>query len=234
VLWTHNDEGAELFAVDTRGGVLGRFRLDAAAGDPEDLAIAACQTGWCLYLSDTGDNQERRADGDARILGVREPDGLAEEGSLRADVFPLRLPDGPRDFEAIFVLPGERVFFITKGRNHAVTVYRYPGELRPELVTLEEVQRLTDGAQPLVDQVTGASASLDGSLVAVRTYRALRFYGTAGNQLRARSDGLVNLRPLEEIQGEGVAVEAGGDVWLTSEGGPLGGPASLTGLTCRV
>jgi len=234
LLWTHNDEGSDLFALDTLGTVLARFTLSARARDPEDLAVAACAGGSCLYLADTGDNDERREPGDARILRVREPEAVPGGGRLDADVFPVRFPEGPRDIEAIFVLPGERVYLVTKGRRDAVSVYRYPGALRADTVTLEEVQRLSDGAQSLLDQVTGASTTAAGDVVAVRTYQALRFFDVRDGRLVLREGGVVNLRPLEEVQGEGVALGAGGAVWLTSEGGPLGGPAALRGLRCRL
>lgn len=42
------------------------------------------------------------------------------------------LPDGPRDIEAMYVLPTDQIFFVTKGRNHPVTIYRYPSPLRSE------------------------------------------------------------------------------------------------------
>ena len=74
----------------------------------------------------------------------------------------MRLPDGPRDIEALLVLPGERVLVVTKGRNDPVTVYRYPGALRPDTVTLEEVQRLSDGPRILPRQVTGGAVSRRG------------------------------------------------------------------------
>ncbi len=234
VYWTHNDGDSELYAVGPSGSVLGRFPLSVRPRDLEDIAAAECAEGGpCLYLADTGDNEERRADGDARILRVAEPDPAAR-GVLTVDVFPVRFPEGARDVEAIFVLPGGRVHLVSKGRSHAVTVYRYPGPLRPGVVTLEEVQRLTSGAQSLLDQVTGASATALGGLVAIRTYRALSFFRVVDGALAPLAGGIVNLRPLEEIQGEGVGLGQGGLVLLTSEGGPLGGPAALSMLRCGV
>lgn len=246
VVWTHIDERGFVYAVDAGGRVLGAFPLgprepaddgddgDWRDGDWEDMEIATCgPRASCLYFADTGDNQERRPDGSARIVRVPEPDPSAP-GPLEADVFPIRLPDGPRDIEAMFVLPGERVHLITKGRQDALTVYRYPSPLRPDTVTLEEVQRLSTGPRSLLSQVTGASASPDGSVVAVRTYQSLEFFGVQADTLARRPNGLVNLRSLEEIQGEAVAVGADGRVVLTSEGGPLGDPASMRVLTCQV
>ncbi len=231
VFWTHNDGGAEIFAVDRAGRVLSRHTFDVEPHDLEDIAAAPCADGSpCLYLADTGDNTERRPQ--VRLLRLPEPT-LGAFGRLEAEVFPVRFPDGPRDTEAVYVLPGERVFLVSKGRNHAVTVYRYPPPLRGDTVTLEEVQRLTGGAQPLLDQVTGGSASSSGLTVVLRTYQALRFYGLRGDSLAAVPNGVVNLRTLGEIQGEGVSLAADGSIVLTSEGGPLGGPAALSQLRCQ-
>lgn len=234
VLWTHNDDGSTLFALDTTGALRGSAPVRPRLRDWEDLATAPCEVhASCLYMADTGDNAERRSDGSIKILRVAEPGLPLPEGPLRAEAFPIRLPDGPRDIEALFVLPGEQVHLVTKGRNHAVTVYRYPPPLRPDTVTLVEVQRLTDGAQPLANQVTGASALADGTIVAIRTYQTLAFYAVEGDTLAPRIDGLVNLRTLQEAQGEAVALGSDGLVILTSEAGFFGGGGSMNILRCR-
>lgn len=235
VLWTHNDGDSDLFAMDRTGRVLARFAVAGGFSDWEDIEIGACvESATCLYLADTGDNGEGRPAGDIRILRVAEPTLGSATAVLEADVFPIRLPDGPRDVEALFVLPGEVPYLVTKGANHPVTVYRYPGLLRPDTVTLEEVQRLTDGPEQLLNRVTGASASPDGRRVAVRTYQSMRFYRVEEGSLMPAEDGFVNLRTLREIQGEGVGLGPDGLAVLTSEGGPLGGPPSLRLLRCRL
>lgn len=231
VLWSHSDNGPPLYAIDREGHIVATFPIERRLRDWEDIEISRCAAGTCLYLADTGDNAENRRPGRIKILRVAEPD-MSSPGPLEPDVLPIRLPDGPRDIEAMFVLPGERIHLITKGRHDPVTVYKYPLPLRPDTVTLEEVQRLTDGPQPLLSQVTGASASADGSIVAVRTYESLRFYRVQADTLAAVPGGLANLRTLEEVQGEGVGLGPDGEVVLTSEGGPLGGPASLRILRC--
>jgi hypothetical protein len=234
VLWTHNDDGSRLFAIDADGRVLSERSVQPELRDWEDIEVAPWAAGeWCLFCADAGDNAERREPGRARIMRVREP-GLSADGAAPAEVFPIRFPDGPRDVEALFVLPGERVHVVTKGRQDPVTVYRYPGALRPDTVTLEEVQRLGDGREPLLAQVTGASATPDGRRVAIRTYQSLQFYAVEADTLVALRNGLVNLRTLEEIQGEGVGLGDAGQVVLTSEGGPLGGPPSLRSLRCQL
>ena len=243
-MWTHNDGNSDLYALDRSGRILDRLDVSERLRDWEDIEIGPCEVGgYCLYLADTGDNRERRPGGQTRILRLVEPEvtkavagtpAVATARSITGDAFPIRLPDGPRDIEALFVLPGEVPYLVTKGRDEANTVYRYPPPLRPDTVTLEEVQRLTPGPVALLDRVTGASASPDGGWVAVRTYQALQFYQVVADTLAPVDGGLVNLRTLQEIQGEAVSIGPDGAVVLTSEGGPLGGPPSLRVLRCRM
>jgi hypothetical protein len=235
VFWTHADGGRPtLYAVDSAGSLLSAVTVETAQlTDWEDVALAPCGEVDCLYLADSGDNDERREQ--LRILRIREP--VPEPGSelhVTAEVFRVRLPDGPRDIEAIFVLPGERVHLVSKGRNDAVTVYRYDGALRGESVTsLTAVQHLSEGPRMLPRQVTGAAASADGGIVAIRTYESLLFYRVTGDSLAPVADGTVNLRTLGEGQGEGVGVGEGGIVALSSESGPARERGSLALLRCE-
>ena len=151
---------------------------------------------------------------------------------MAAESFPLRLPDGPRDIEALLVFPGERVYVVTKGRNHPVTVYRYPPPLRPDTVTLEQVQQLTSRARITPRQVTGGAVDPRGGVLALRTYESLQFYHLDGDTLAAIDGALVNLYSLQEGQGEGVGIGLDGLVALTSEGGIAGGPGSMTLIHC--
>jgi hypothetical protein len=233
VFWSHGDGGdPSLFAVDSAGVLLARVRLETdELVDWEDVALAACGQGDCLYVADVGDNLERRDL--IRVLRVREPDPRGD-ATVPAEVFRMRLPEGARDIEAIFVLPGERLHLVSKGVNHPVSIYRYPGALRTDSVArLEETQRLSDGPRALPRQVTGAGASRDGGRVAIRTYEALILYRVEGDSLAPLEEGTVNLRTLAESQGEGVAVGDDGRIALTSEAGPAGRRGSLAVLRCR-
>ncbi|MDP2957168.1 MAG: hypothetical protein Q8N53_12165 [Longimicrobiales bacterium] len=228
--WTHNDALSVLFAVDGAGAVVARFPVLPKLRDWEDVAVAGCpQGGSCLYLADLGDNYEERTHG--LILRLPEPDP-AQPDTLRPEVFPVRLPEGARDIEALLVLPGERILVVTKGRNHPVTVYRYPGALRPDTVVLEPVQLLSEGPRIFPRQVTGGAVSPRGGLVALRTYESLQFYRVASDTLIRVEGGLVNLRPLSEPQGEGVGIGLDGAIVLASEGGPAGAPGSLSFMRC--
>ena len=259
-IWTHDDSGDDprLVAVDTGGRSLAILRpTPIRRVDWEALERADCRSGRCIWIADTGDNQERRQN--ATLYRLPEPDPAGDDAgpeevelSARAVAFPVEFPDGPRDVEALFVLPGQRVHLVTKGRNDPVTVYRYPLPLRPgERVTLEPVQQLTDEPALLPDQVTGAAAGPDGTAVVVRTYRALTFYrvgagvseggppdgaagGDGGALLQPLPGGSVDLTSLREAQGEGVAWLEGDRLALVSEAGPGGSRGGLRLLECEI
>lgn len=237
VLWVHNDsEGSpSLYALSTDGALLAEIELPAAGTqyDWEDLAIGPCPTGDCLYIGDIGDNLHQRDD---RAL-LRIPEPLPRGGTVGAvERFPIAYPDGPRDAEALFVMPDTTLFIISKGRTGPVTLYRYPPPLRAgRPVTLERVQELTPGLMQLPDLVTGASATEDGSFVAVRTYSHLQLYRFDADTLAAVwPDRGFDLAPLAEPQGEGVTVGPDGTVYLVSETGPDSRPAPLSRLSCRL
>ncbi len=240
VFWTHNDAGSVLFAVDREGQLRARYPLDTRLLDWEDIAVSMCESdGSCLYLADLGDNYEERETQRRPIIKILrlpepDPDAVPDGETLATTSFPVRLPDGERDIEALLVLPGERVHVVTKGRNHPVTVYRYPPPLRQDTVVLEEVQRLTERARILPRQVTGGAVAPRGTVLALRTYESLQFYGLDADTLVPLENGLVNLRPIQEGQGEGVGIGLDGLVVLTSEGGPGGGPGGMTRMQCRL
>src|SRR5690606_1939925 len=179
VYWTHNDSGSEpvIFAIDSTGAILARVRVEGATNvDWEDVALGPCPAGDCLYVADTGDNQERR---DHAVI-YRIPEPAPRDGrSAPAERFPFRFPDRPQDAEALFILPDPEptAYIVTKGRAGPVTVYRYPPPFDPDrIVELEPVQTFDPGPMPLGRQVTGADATPDGRWVAIRSYDSLRFH----------------------------------------------------------
>lgn len=219
LFWTHNDSGGdpELFAIDSAGRIAARVRVDGArATDWEDVEAGPCGSGHCLFAADIGDNAGRR--GHVTIYEVPEP-APGDAAAAAARVVHARYPEGPRDAEGLFALPDGRLFVVTKGRQDDVTVYRIPPPAGPgDTVTMERVVRLHPHPPSFIDQATAATASPDGRWIAVRTYRTLYLYPA---RILAGGDDpsplAVDLLPLAERQGEAVALDDDGTVWLTSE-----------------
>ena len=238
VYWTHNDTGRGLFAIDASGAIVAEFTLDVSLTDWEDIAVQTCDGGGsCLYLADVGDNYERRAAGQIRILRLPEPviGSTSSRDTLATRIFPLALPGGAHDIEALAVLPGERLYLVSKGRNEPVTVYRYPGPLQADTtVLLEQVQLLSDRPRFLSRQISGAAVDPETHVVAVRSYGAIQFFRMDGDSLAHLPAGDVSLMEVQQGQGEGVGFGLGGLVALTAEAGPGGGDGNLMFLRCSI
>jgi hypothetical protein len=232
--WTLNDDGPpQLFGIDSTGLIRTRVRIgNAAAGDWESLASSPCAQGSCLYIGDVGDNLRSRG-----TVGVyRLPEPVLGQLEVAAEAFAFRYPDGPHDAEAIFVLPGEQLYVLTKGRSEPLTLYRYPGALRAGTVpTLEVVLYLSRSFVQLPAMITGAGATADGQWMVVRTYSRLQLYRFDREALVPQlADGGLDLTPLREFQGEGVDVRADGTVVLVSEKGLDQGSAPVSLVRCAL
>jgi hypothetical protein len=234
LLWTISDDGPPvLFALDSTGSVRNRVAVrNARNQDWESLAVARCGTVTCLYIGDLGDNLYRRPQ--VQVYRVPEP-GPADK-IVTADAFQFHYPDGSHDAEALFVLPGEHVFVVTKGRREPITVYHYPGPLRTDSsMILEPVQQLSASFVQLPEMVTGAGSTPDGQWIALRTYSSVQLYHLLDGQLVPQLPGRgIALDSLHESQGEGIDIAADGTIALISEQGLDEAPAPLSATRCRI
>jgi hypothetical protein len=232
-LWTHNDSGQPiLYALDERGTVTARVRVDGAAvEDWEALSIGPCAGGSCLFVADIGDNAANRRS----ITIYRIPEPAANEQSARvAATITAVYPDGAHDAEALFVTPDGAIIIVTKGETGPVSVYRAPANAGSR-VTLERIGVPLLPKADAASRVTDAAISPDGQLVALRTTTGLTFYRAASflkGQWQEASR--VDLRPLREPQGEGLALGANNTVYLAGEGGGKGQAGTLARFTCAV
>jgi hypothetical protein len=237
-LWTHNDSGQPvLFMLDARGGVTGRIQLSGATVDDwEAISAGACPTGSCLYVGDIGDNNATRDL--ITVYRLTEPGDTpsgAAASTAAVDVFHARYPDGAHDAETLLVTPDAGLYIVTKGSTGPVAIYRFPGDPRPDGRTVQ-LQRIgqprSSGPVRGDEQITDGAVSSDGARVVLRTHEALYFYRTAqllaGNWSGAE---IVNLKPVGEAQGEGVAFGANNEIYLVGEGGGSR-PGSFAHLTC--
>jgi hypothetical protein len=231
-LWTHNDSGEPMVAsVDARGAVTGRVRLTGAAvEDWEAIAVGPCGTGSCLHIGDIGDNQAQRK----RITVYRLPEPEGATGSAPvADVFHATYPDGAQDAETLLVDGDGRLYVVTKGETGPIGIYRFPGQLKSGATVMLERVGSGTGKADAASRITDGAVSPDGQWAALRTRSALTFYRTSdllAGQWRAANR--VDLTPLHEPQGEGVALGGDNTVYLAGEGGGKGQPGSFARFSC--
>lgn len=234
VLWTHNDSGHEpfLFAIDSTGRTLGKVLVTGARLiDWEDMASGPCDAGDCLFIGDIGDNQARRDF--ISIYLVPEP-LPTDTATAPAQVLNLRYPDGPRDAEAMFVLPTGDLYLITKGRRDSIALYRLPKAARSDsTLILERGRALGPRPSDGDDRVTGASASGDGLRVAIRTYRTLVVFAATDLLGQGKPLKTVDTRAIHQRIGESVALDDSSSMWLSTEGGGARPPA-LARIACTL
>ncbi len=233
-LWTHNDSGdAVVFALDTAGKVVGRVQLTGAkVEDWEAIAVGPCPGGSCVYVADIGDNDANRK----QLTIYRFPEPASANGTTAVkESFQATYPDGAQDAEALLAAPDGRLYIVTKGETGAVALYRFPGELRPG--TAHRLERVGEprasGKAAAGERITDGSVSPDGNWVVLRSREKAWFYRAAelfaGSWKPARE---LDLAPVREPQGEGVAIAADGTVYLAGEGGGKKQPGTFATLTC--
>ncbi|MEN8375697.1 MAG: hypothetical protein ABFS34_09635 [Gemmatimonadota bacterium] len=234
ILWTHNDSGGEasLAALDLAGRTLGVVGIPGARNrDWEALSAGPCAEGSCLFIGDIGDNLNERDP--VTIYRVTEPPVDASR-SARARAWSLTYPGGPRDAEGLAVHPATgEVWIVSKGRAHAIEVFRVPlGDESAEVVA-DPVIALTNRPVTPGRMITGATFSPDGRWLLVRSYTELFFLpvddaGVPGPPARPT----VDLAPLGERQGEAVEAFADGWVYFTSEARLSGAAPVLSRASC--
>jgi hypothetical protein len=193
VAWTHGDSGTGnwLFAVDRRGHVLARLRVDGAQNvDWEDIAL---DDAGHLWLADVGNNASDRRD--LALHRITEPDpraGLEQvtvDRSVRfryADQLEHGKPRSNFDAESLMWWDA-RLWLLTKHRGDCSTkLYRFPtlaeldahgdDELVLEpLASFELGDALGQGypASPFPCQASAADASPQAGKWALLSYDAI-------------------------------------------------------------
>ena len=232
-IWSHNDSGQPIvYGLDERGKVTARLRLTGATvEDWEAVAVGPCPSGSCLFVGDIGDNDAARKQ--ITIYRVPEPDGNAETVNV-TDVFHATYPDGPHDAETLMVAPDGVLYIVTKGDTGPVSIYRFPRESKAgATVRLERIGKPLNSGKSNDARITDGSLSPDGTWMLLRTKFRISFYRTAdvvaGNWREIRG---VDMKPLGEPQGEGIAISSDDTVYVAGEGGGKGQAGTFARFTC--
>ncbi|MEO5800590.1 MAG: hypothetical protein ABIS00_14215 [Gemmatimonadales bacterium] len=229
LFWTIDDSGnpPDLYAVDSTGALKADFALTGATNvDWEEVAVGPCGAGRCVYIADTGDNNERRKN--ATIYRVTEP-AIIPDPRVGArpltGVESIRLvyPDQPHDVEAMAVTSSGEILLVTKGRSRGILVFSVPASAWGSTRTVTPQRR---DSLPIVAaggmgrEVTGMALSPDGKRVVVRTYRDLYPFTIAGDGSFVPMGKPTGCDILgREPQGEGITFLNDRQLLLTSERG---------------
>jgi len=239
ILWSMNDSSTPVvIALDTMGRILNSVRITGAdVNNWEDVSVAPCGNGSCLYVADTGNGGGTQRN-DVVLYRVPEP-APTDARTPPATVFNAAYPaDEDHEAEAVFVADGQ-LYLVTKG--HPSLVFRFPRRMDAgTLATLERVgevptERFLATAIRRQTRITDAETSPDGKWVAMRTNKALLLYRTT-DVTAGHFDTFwhLDLASLDEAQGEGVAMSNEGDVYLAGEGGGHGLPGTFAHLKCSL
>ena len=238
LLWSLNDSAEPaVIALSTTGQMKRQVRVTGAAiRDWEALSVGPCPGGSCLYVGDIGDDGAKRM----QLTVYRVPEPKEDDAATApADTFVFAYPDKAHDAESLFVTADQNLFIISKG--HPTVLYRAPRDARPGTVaTLAKVAELPvdtflDDRDRRRSRITDAETTPDGEWVAMRTNSDLLLLRTRELVNGKMNDVWhVDLRPLDETQGEGVAISNAGDIYLAGEGGGHGLPGTFAHLKCQL
>ncbi|WP_137294342.1 hypothetical protein [Nocardioides dongxiaopingii] len=198
---TVNDSGdtGQVFTVDpATGDTVG---VTTWSGDPTDVEAVAPAGDGEVWVADIGDNLAARQ----RVTVSRVPVG---RGDRDVDVvaYELDYPGPPQDAETLMVEPGSgRLVVVTKG-VFGGEVFVGPDVLDP------------DGPNPMRRAGVALGIATDGSFFPDGRHVVVRGYGSAAVYTWPDLDEVGRFDLPAQQQGEGIAVDEDGAVFVSSEG----------------
>lgn len=224
VLWMHNDSGGGpiVYAASVTGEPLGRFELETATFDWEDMSIGpGPEPGRdYLYLGDIGDNFHFRPS--ILIHRIAEPNPDPEGGFIGSvDEINLIYPEPGHDSESMFVDPitGDLLVITKPEAGGEALIYSAPAV---ELVDGNSVDLVEIGRFQL-DQgsfVTAADIDSSGALIVFRGYNEVWMWQRTDLELAETFATEPCRTPsTAEVQGEAISFSGDGYSYYTmSEG----------------
>lgn len=236
-----NDSGdkARIYLTDSTGKFLSKFQFHKKKlKDTEALAYGPCAADQCLIVGDIGDNDAKRKN--VGIYFIKETENFAKDVTPILS-FTLTYPDGPRDAEAMILLPSGDLMIVAKEK---AGVYVLP---KSEMAASGEKVLIKRGTLPLEKWlpqserrgrlITDMGIDLKRQVVGLLTYVGAieiplaKFSDLAAvdSWLPGTDYALVNLRPL--IQQETLTYSNGRFIWSSEI--PIGTEAPMNSLTCK-
>ena len=240
-IWFINDSGnkSELIAFDFAEDKSTRVNVkDMKNRDWEDLEAFTIDGEPWLAIADVGDNRGKRREVYIHLLP--EPESLDASVRIHTTIA-LTYADHARDVESMAIDSLTRTIYLLSKRDKVPLLFRVPlpvpeqgATLRAEAEELGEVSSIPEpSTQELMlfsrygkyrSQPTGmsflADADADAPRIAVMTYRGAYLAPLAEDRdwLRALNESLCPVATPLLPQGESIAFDASGRLYVTSEG----------------
>lgn len=197
---TINDSGdsGRVFTVSPETGQT--VAVTSWDGEPTDVESIAPLPGGDVLVGDIGDNEEARDS--VELLQVP----FGEDGAVDPTTYDLTYPDGPHDAETLLVQPVTGQVLIVD-KDIIGRMYAAPDHLDPD-----GTNRLRLRGDDLLPIATDGAFFPDGKHFVLRGYYSAAVYRWPSLREVARFD-----LPAQQ-QGEGIAVDEQGHVFLSSEG----------------
>ncbi|CAN5677600.1 hypothetical protein BH11ACT8_BH11ACT8_13950 [soil metagenome] len=201
---TVNDSGdtGRVFVVDPADGrTVGVTSWTADGAQPRDVeAVAPVAGASAVWVGDIGDNLAERAS----ITVVRVPVARGDR-TATPTTYELVYPGGARDAETLLVDPRGRLLVVTKGL--------FGGEvmIAPKRLDPDGPNRLRR-IGPSIGVATDGAFFPDGRHLVVRSYSGAAVYTYPG------LDEVGHFTLPDQQQGEGIAVDEAGAVFVSTEG----------------
>lgn len=212
---TTNDSGdtGRVFVVEGRGGTT--VGVTTWAQEPEDVEALAPAGPGRVWVGDIGDNAASRPSVEVHRLRL----GVGSR-TVEPETFALVHPDGPVDAEALLRHPRTGRLYVASKVVFGGMLYAAPPRL--------------DADRPNRLRAVGAVLPLatDGAFFPDGRHLVLRDYGRAVVYSFPGLERVGELSLPEQQQGEGIAVDADGRVYVSSEGREA--PVLEVGLPARI
>lgn len=197
---TVNDSGdsGRVFTVDPADGET--VAVTSWEGEPSDIEAISSLPAGDLLVGDIGDNLGERES----IELLRVPFG--EDGTVEPVSYELHYPDGPHDAEALLVHP-ETGQVLVVAKEFIGGLYAAPTKLSAD--GANELEQIGEDLLPV---------ATDGAFFPDGKHFVLRGYGDAAFYRWPSLEPVGEIELPEQEQGEGIAVDQDGTVYLSSEG----------------